>query len=84
VRKQVSSAIEIVVQLGRLRDKSRRVLEIIEIMDCDDGDYRTNELYAFHETGQDANGRVIGDLLRSPNKLIRREKLLHAVYKDES
>jgi pilus assembly protein CpaF len=84
VRKQVSSAIEIIVQLGRLRDKTRRVLEIIEILDCDDGDYKTNELYSFCETGQEEDGRVIGELVRIPNKLIRREKLLHSGYKDEA
>ena len=50
VRQQIASAIDIVIHLARLRDKSRRVLEICEITDCHNGQIRLNPLYLFEET----------------------------------
>ena len=47
VRKQIASAIDVVIQLGRLRDKSRRVLEIAEVLDCVDGEIEMNTLFWF-------------------------------------
>ena len=38
IRRQIASAIDIIVHLGRLRDKSRRVLEITEVLDLEDGE----------------------------------------------
>lgn len=40
IRKQIASAIDIIVQLERLRDKSRRVTEITEVVGCEDGEIR--------------------------------------------
>lgn len=51
VRKQIASAIDIVVHLGRLRDKSRKVLEISEVLQCVDGEIEINPLYLFKEDG---------------------------------
>lgn len=76
VRKQIASAIDIIVHLGRLRDRSRRVLEITEILDCRDGEIHMNQLYSFIETGED-NGRVKG-LLKKENDLINKNKLYRA------
>ncbi len=52
VRQQIASAIDIIIHLGRLRDKTRRVLEIDEIVDCIDGQIQLNQLYLFEENGQ--------------------------------
>lgn len=79
VRKQIASAIDIIVHLGRLRDRSRRVLEITEILDCKDGEIRTNSLYSFVEEGEE-NGKVRGSL-RKENDLINKDKLLRAGIK---
>lgn len=49
VRSQIASALDIMVHLGRLRDKSRRVLEIVEVGDYVDGEIRLNPLYRFVE-----------------------------------
>ncbi len=78
VRKQIASAIDIIVHLGRLRDKSRRVLEISEIVDCRDGDIQTNCLYTFRETGEDEQGNIRGALTGTGNSLIKTYKLLAA------
>lgn len=49
VRSQIASAIDILVHLGRLRDKSRRVLEIVEVSGYVDGEIRLNPLFRFTE-----------------------------------
>ncbi len=49
IRQQIASAINIVVHLGRLRDKSRRVLEIVEIVGINDGEIEFNKLFEFRE-----------------------------------
>ncbi len=62
IRQQIASGLDIIVHLGRLRDKSRRVLEIAEICGFADGVIRTESLYAFEEEGEDGKGRVMGVL----------------------
>lgn len=83
VRRQIASAIDIIIQLGRLRDKSRRVLEIIEVLDCEAGEIITNTLYSFKESRENEEGRIIGTLEKTDNNISRIQKLLHAgLYKD--
>lgn len=62
IRQQIASGIDIIVHLGRLRDGSRRVLEILEIMGCEDNEIKVNPLYLFEEVGQDKEGKVVGRL----------------------
>lgn len=64
IRKQIVSGIDIIVHLGRLRDRSRKVLEISEVMDYEEGRIGLNLLYQFEETGESAEGRVLGSLVR--------------------
>lgn len=78
VRKQIASAIDIIVHLGRLRDKSRKVLEVSEVLDCTDGEIEINKLYVFKEMGEDSNGRVVGELKKTNNELINLSKLSKA------
>ncbi|MBH1941013.1 CpaF family protein [Mobilitalea sibirica] len=82
IRKQIASAIDIIVHLGRLRDKSRRVLEITEVLDCKDGEINLNPLYTFVESGEEY-GKVHGYLTRI-GSLKRTDKLLRAGIKPES
>ena len=67
-----------IIQLGRLRDKSRKVVEITEILACVDGEILLNPLYVFRETGETADGRIEGELRPTGNCLTRRNKLLAA------
>ena len=66
IRRQIASGIDIMVHLSRMRDKSRKVLEIREIdrYDVATGEILTHKLFEFEETGQDADGRVLGSLKR--------------------
>lgn len=77
VRRQIASGIDIIVHLGRLRDKSRRVLEITEILDSGTDEIGCNILYKFIETGVDSNGRIIGTLEKK-GQLQNKEKLMAA------
>lgn len=69
IRQQLASALDIMVHLARLRDKTRRVLEITEIVGYKDGEIQLNPLYAYREEGQTDDGIIIGQLYRTGNKL---------------
>ncbi|MFQ7489426.1 MAG: CpaF family protein [Lachnospiraceae bacterium] len=77
VRRQIASGVDIIVQLGRLRDKSRKVLEIVEITGYEDGEIVTRPLYQYQETGTDEAGHVMGQL-QMCNPLMHTDKLLAA------
>lgn len=74
IRQQIASGIDIIVHLGRLRDKSRRVLEITEIVGCENNEIKLNPLYVFEEAGEDSKGRVVGRLQRK-GALLHENKL---------
>lgn len=74
IRKQIVSGIDIIVHLGRLRDGSRKVLEVSELVDCGRGQIRLNPLYVFEETGEIPESRVLGALVRK-GELLRVHKL---------
>lgn len=78
VRSQIASAIDIVVQLGRLRDRSRKVLEIDEMIGMDGTEIIMKPLYCFKEQGEDEKGNVIGQLAATPNALYHTQKLKEA------
>ncbi len=61
IRQQIASGLDIIVHLGRLRDKSRKVLEIVEVMGYENGEIRLAPLYRFEETGS-LDGKVLGEL----------------------
>lgn len=77
VRRQIASGVDIIVQLGRLRDKSRKVLEIVEITGYENGEIMTRPLYQYQETGTDEAGHVMGQL-QMCNPLTHTDKLLAA------
>ncbi len=80
IRSQIASGINIIIQLGRLRDKSRRVLEIAELDGIVDGEIVLNTLYKFEEISE-KDGRVIGELVQK-GKLKSRTKLEAAGMRD--
>lgn len=64
IRQQIASGIDIIIHLGRLRDKSRKVLEIAEVAGYLNGEVLLRPLYIFEEAGEDRNGRILGSLIR--------------------
>lgn len=77
VRSQIASAVDILIHVGRLRDKTRKVLEIAEVTGYEDGAVRLAPLYRFRETGGSGKMRVEGTL-EKVGELQRKEKLLAA------
>ncbi len=65
IRQQIASALDLIVHLGRLRDSSRRVLEITEVLGCENGQIKLNPLYRFEERGVDKNGVIVGELVKT-------------------
>ena len=72
-RRQVAPGVGILVHLGRLRDKSRKVLPIMEVVGDEEGEIRLSTLFSFEETGK-AEGNVQGTLVRK-GELIHADKL---------
>ena len=74
IRKQIVSGFDLMVHLGRLRDGSRKVLEIAEPMAVTDEEVQIQTLFRFYETGENKRGMVSGDL-RKVGELKYEEKL---------
>ena len=84
VRRQMASAIDIIVHLGRMRDKSRRVLEITEMEGLENGEFKLNPIFRFREKGETRQGLVCGDLEKT-GRLIYEEKLRRkALYSEDN
>lgn len=65
IRHQMASAIDIIIQLSRLRDKSRRTMEISEVRGYKNGEIEVVPLYKFVEHGEDKDKKIIGGLERT-------------------
>ena len=65
VRRQMASAIDIIVHLGRLRDKTRKVLEITEMIGLENGEFVLNPLFSFIEEGETKRGLIKGNLKKT-------------------
>ncbi len=72
VRGQLAAGIDLIVHLGRLRDRSRKVLEIAEVTGMRDGQITLSALYRFTETGEE-NGKIAGTWNRE-NEIVQRVK----------
>lgn len=82
IRQQLTSAIDIIIHLGRLRDKTRRVLQIAEVVGVSRGEVKFNKLFEFAENTE-SNGRVLGELKATGNKLVNTQKMYFAGYGQE-
>lgn len=76
VQRQIASAIDIIIHIGRLRDGSRKVLEIVEILGYANGEIQMQTLYEFQEREM-INERIQGEWVKV-NELQKKEKLLAA------
>ena len=81
IQRQIASGLDILIHLGRLRDKSRKVLSVEEIVGYENGTVKRNVLYRFQETGTKC-GKIEGKWVKE-NEMKNREKLLAAGYRQE-
>ena len=75
IRQQISSALDIIIHLSRLRDKSRRTMEITEVLGYENGEIQLNPLFVFKETEGSTLEKVEGHLVRTGNPLRNDYKL---------
>nr|WP_302890118.1 CpaF family protein [uncultured Blautia sp.] len=75
IRQQISSAVDIIIHLSRLRDKSRRTMEITEVLGYENGEIQLNPLFVFKETEGSTLEKVEGHLVRTGNPLRNDYKL---------
>ncbi len=78
IQRQIASGIDIIVHLGRMRDKSRKVLEVTEVLGYDRGEILLQTLYRYEEEEQ-AGGRKSGGW-KKIHELTHKKKLLAAGY----
>lgn len=78
IQRQIASALDIIIHLGRLRDKSRKVLQIEEVLGYSDGKIKTKTLYEFREEGR--NDEKVNGCLMKVSELTFCEKLVAAGY----
>lgn len=83
IRQQIASAVDIIIHLSRLRDYSRKTMEITEVLGYEDGKIVLNPLYVFEEDENSTLEKVSGKLKRTDNKMMNTFKLRLAGVKEE-
>ena len=83
IRQQIASAVDIIIHLSRLRDKSRKTMEICEIVGYEDGQIILNPLYVFVEDENSTLEKVSGSLQRTKNPMKNDFKLKLAGIRTE-
>jgi pilus assembly protein CpaF len=79
IRQQIASAVDIIIHLSRMRDKSRKTIEITEVVGMDDkGKIVLNPLFKFEEDGSKNPKKVIGSLKRTQNEMLHPDKFINA------
>lgn len=82
IKQQIASAVDIIIHLSRLRDKSRRTMEITEVLEYENGEIVLNPLYVFEEDENSTMERVSGKLKRTDNPMKNDYKLRLAGIKE--
>ncbi len=80
VRQQIASAIDIIIHLSRMRDKTRRTVEISEVCSVENGEIKLNTLYEFVENEDSTLDNVKGELKRTDNAFRNYSKLMAAGF----
>jgi len=78
IQRQIASAIDVIVHLGRLRDRSRKVLQIVEVLGYENNEIQLQTLYEFEER-QVVDGKIQGEWVKV-HEIQKKEKLLAAGY----
>ena len=81
IQRQIASGIDIIVHLGRLRDKSRKLLEVSEVLGYENGKICLQSLYKYEEEGEKA-GKITGNW-RKIHEITNDQKLKMAGYDQE-
>lgn len=82
VQRQIASAIDVIIHIGRLRDKSRKILEVVEVLNYENSQIKTQTLYEFEENEGQKSGEEVRGSWKKAAGLCHREKLLSAGYQE--
>lgn len=83
IKQQIASAVDIIIHLSRLRDKSRKTMEITEVVGYENGEIVLNPLFVFEEDKNSTLEKVSGSLKRTNNPMKNTFKLrLYGVKED--
>lgn len=77
IRRQIASGVDLIIHLGRLRDGSRKVLEISEIKGMEKGEILLNTIFRFEEKNEMKTGQVEGELVKV-GELVHKFKMQNA------
>lgn len=80
IRRQIASGIDVIVHLGRLRDKTRKLMKIVEVLGFEDGEIKLQTLFEFQER-EVVDGRIRGEWVKL-HEMQKKEKLLAAGYQE--
>ena len=83
IRQQIASAVDIIIHLSRLRDKSRKTMEITEVVGYENGQIILNPLYVFEEDENSTLEKVSGSLNRTKNPMQNVYKLRLSGIKED-
>ena len=76
IRQQIASAVDIIIHLSRMRDKSRKTMEITEVVGMKDGKILLNPLFRFEEDENTTVRKVSGALKRTENQMVHPDKFI--------
>ena len=74
IRNQIASAIDLIIHIGRMHDKSRKTLYIGEVVDYKNGEYIMNPLFEFPEEPEVKNDKIVSKLVRTKNAMVKTHK----------
>ncbi|MDY4079316.1 MAG: CpaF family protein [Clostridium sp.] len=74
IRMQIASALDVIIHLSRLRDRSRKVLEISEVLGYENGEIKLNPIYVFEEDKNASGKKIVSVLKRTENKFVNTRK----------
>lgn len=75
IRKQIASALDIIVHISRMRDRSRKVTEIHQVVGVKNGEVQLQPLFLFEESGETTDGKIIGSLRYTGQSLVNLHKI---------
>ncbi|WBW95956.1 CpaF family protein [Oceanirhabdus sp. W0125-5] len=85
IKRQIASSIDIIIHLNKLRDGTRKVVQITEVLGMENKEIKTKDLYVFKETGYDEEkDEIIGELTRTENEINNNKKFITAGIKNYS
>ena len=63
IREQIGSAVNVIVQQSRLRDGTRKIVSITEVLGTENNEVRLQDIFVYKQAGVDEDGKVVGSYM---------------------